>query len=272
ARPLALESHVAFMPRLGIIGTGLIGASIGLAAHSRGWEVLGYDRDPAAASGALIGDAIDRVAERAEIYAACSVIAIAAHISGTLEEIAALRKRILPRDQLVIDVSSIKGPIATAAEGIAAFVPTHPMAGGERHGPGAARSDLFEGRSWCYVPTRDEQRTARARAFIEELGAKPVKVDAREHDAIVALTSHLPQLLAYAFAQCVSERSGPNPELMDALCGPAGREFLRLGRSSPQMWDEIFSANGEALRRELVRFLAAVDDRAGRDIPGHNPH
>jgi prephenate dehydrogenase len=249
------------MPRLGIIGTGLIGASIGLATQARGWEVLGYDRDPAAASGALIGDAIDRVAERDEIYAECSVIAIAAHISGTLDEVGTLRRRILHRDQLVIDVSSVKAPIAAAAQGIAAFVPTHPMAGGERHGPGAARGDLFEGRSWCYVPTADEQRTLRARAFIEELGAKPVKVDAREHDAIVALTSHLPQLLAYAFTQCVHERYGLNPELVDALCGPAAREFLRLGRSSPQMWDEIFSANNQTLRAELTRFLAALDDR-----------
>jgi prephenate dehydrogenase len=253
------------MPRLGIIGTGLIGASIGLAAHTRGWEVLGYDRDPAASSGALVGDAIDRVVERDEIYGACSVVAIAAHISGTLEEIGGLRRRILHREQLVIDVSSVKAPIAAAAQGIAAFVPTHPMAGGERHGPGAARADLFEGRYWCYVPGIDDARTSQARAFIEDLGAKPVKVDPREHDAIVALTSHLPQMLAYAFSQCVSERSRENPELVDALCGPAARELLRLGRSSPQLWDEIFSANQQALHAELTRFLAAIDDRR---IPG----
>jgi prephenate dehydrogenase len=253
------------MPRLGIIGTGLIGASIGLAAQARGWEVLGYDRDPAAASSALINDAIDRVAEREEIYAESAVVVIAAHIRGTLDEIAALRRRVLPRDQLVIDVSSVKAPIAEAAAGISAFVPTHPMAGGERRGPGAARGDLFEGRFWCYVPTADEARTSQACGFIEELGAKPVRVDASEHDAIVALTSHLPQLLAYAFTQCVNERSGLNPELVDALCGPAAREFLRLGRSSPQMWDEIFSANNQGLRAELARFLATIDDRR---IPG----
>jgi prephenate dehydrogenase len=249
------------MPRLGIIGTGLIGASIGLAAHARGWEVLGHDRDPAAASGALIGEAIDRVAERDEIYAQCAVVAIATHISGTIEELATLRRRNLRSDQLVIDISSVKAPVALAAKGLDAFVPTHPMAGGERHGPGAARADLFEGRNWCYVPTADEARTAHARSFIEELGAKAVRVDPHEHDAIVALTSHLPQLLAYAFTQCVGERSAQNPELVDALCGPAAREFLRLGRSSPQMWDEIFSANNHALRAELTRFLATLDER-----------
>ncbi len=249
------------MPRLGIIGTGLIGASIGLASRARGWDVLGYDRDPAAASGALVGDAIDRVADRDEIYAACSVVVIAAPVSGTLEEIAALRGRIFHREQLIIDISSVKEPIAKAANGIAAFVPTHPMAGGERHGPGAARDDLFEGRSWCYVPSADESRTSQAIAFIESLGAKPVKIEAREHDAIVALTSHLPQLIAYAFSQCVSERSSQDPALVDALCGPAARELLRLGRSSPQLWDEIFTANNQALRAELTRFLAAIDDR-----------
>ena len=97
--------------------------------------------------------------------------------------------------------------------------------------------------------------------FIESLGAKPVKIEAREHDAIVALTSHLPQLIAYAFSQCVSERSSQDPALVDALCGPAARELLRLGRSSPQLWDEIFTANNQALRAELTRFLAAIDDR-----------
>jgi prephenate dehydrogenase len=249
------------VPRLGVIGTGLIGASIGLAARARGWEVLGCDRDPAAASGALRVGAIDRIAERDEIYASSDVVAIAAHVSGTLEEVASLRRRALRDDQLIIDVASVKVPVARAADGIATFVPTHPMAGGERRGPDAARSDLFEGRVWCYVPTSDELRSAQAAAFAGALGANPIPVDAQEHDAIVALTSHLPQLVAYAFAQRVSERAQTDPALVDALCGPAARELLRLGNSSPQMWDEIFSANREALQLELTRLRKALDDR-----------
>lgn len=249
------------MPCLGIIGTGLIGASIGLAARERGWDVLGCDRDPAAASSALRNAAIARIAERDEIYAVADVVAIAAHVSGTLEEIASLRRRALRDDQLIIDVASVKAPIERAADGIATFVPTHPMAGGERRGPDAARSDLFEGRVWCYVPTSDELRTAQARVFVEALGAISLEVDAREHDAIVALTSHLPQFIAYAFNQCVSERASSDPALVDALCGPAARELLRLGRSSPQMWDEIFAANREALQSELQRFRKVIDAR-----------
>jgi prephenate dehydrogenase len=249
------------MPCVGIVGTGLIGASIGLAARGRGWEALGCDRDPAAESVALRNGAIDRVAERDEIYGTADVVVIAAHVSGTLEEIMSLRRRALRDDQLIIDVASVKAPIARAADGIVTFVPTHPMAGGERRGPDAARSDLFEGRIWCFVPTPDELRSAQARVFVEALGATSLAVEAAEHDAIVALTSHLPQFIAYAFTQCVSERASSDPALVDALCGPAARELLRLGRSSPQMWDEIFAANREALQQELQRFRKAIDAR-----------
>ena len=249
------------MPCVGIVGTGLIGASIGLAARGRGWEALGCDRDPAAESVALRNGAIDRVAERDEIYGTADVVVIAAHVSGTLEEIMSLRRRALRDDQLIIDVASVKAPIARAADGIVTFVPTHPMAGGERRGPDAARSDLFEGRIWCFVPTSDELRSAQARVFVEALGATSLAVEAAEHDAIVALTSHLPQFIAYAFTQRVSERASSDPALVDALCGPAARELLRLGRSSPQMWDEIFAANREALQQELQRFRKAIDAR-----------
>ncbi len=249
------------MARLGVIGTGLIGASIGLAARRRGWDVAGYDFDPAASSDAHRIGAIDSVVDRDEIYERSDVIAIATHVDATLEEVASLRSRELRERQLVIDVASVKGAIADAGANVAAFVPTHPMAGSERHGAGAAHADLFEGRTWCYVPTADGPRTSRAKAFIEELGAKAFAVDAREHDRIVALTSHLPQLIAYAFTRCVSERSRSEPELVDALCGPAARELLRLGRSAPQMWEEIFATNGDELARELHRFLRAIDDR-----------
>ncbi|MGD0967545.1 MAG: prephenate dehydrogenase/arogenate dehydrogenase family protein [Candidatus Aquilonibacter sp.] len=249
------------MARLGIIGTGLIGASIGLAARSRGWDVLGCDRDPAAAAGALRAEAIERVSERDEIYATCDAVVIAAHVSGTLEEIAGLRRRPLRNDQVILDVASVKAPIARAATGVETFVPTHPMAGGERRGPDAARADLFTGRVWCYVPTQSAAHTAQAVAFVEVLGAKAVAVEAEQHDAIVALTSHLPQLLAYAFSERVNERAESDGEIVDALCGPAARELLRLGRSSPQMWDEIFAENRDALEHEVQRFRKALDDR-----------
>lgn len=251
--------------RVGIIGTGLIGASIGLAARSREWEILGFDDDAAATAGALEAGAIDRLAEREEIYANCDVVVLAMHVNATLAEIRALRTQAFSDEQLVIDVASVKDGITRTGAGISAFVPTHPMAGGERRGPAAARSDLFNGRTWCYVPTADDRRTAAARAFIAELGAEPVAVDALEHDRIVALTSHVPQLIAFAFTQCVNERAVHDPELVEALCGPVARELLRLGRSSQPMWDEIFAANAGAVRDELEHLHEVIDDRR---IPG----
>ncbi|HTU70786.1 MAG TPA: prephenate dehydrogenase/arogenate dehydrogenase family protein [Candidatus Baltobacteraceae bacterium] len=254
------------MSRLGIIGTGLIGASVGLAARSREWEVFGYDSTAEGLRGALGCGAIDSAVEQpSAIYATCDVIVIAAHLNATLAEVAALRSRPLRDDQLVIDVASVKEPVARAGAGVGAFVPTHPMAGGEQRGPAAARSDLFRGRTWCYVPTADERRTAAARVFVAKLGAEPVAVDAAQHDRIVALTSHVPQLVAFAFAQCVNERAVQAPELVEALCGPVARELLRLGRSSQPMWDEIFAANAGAVRAELAHLEEVIDDRR---IPG----
>lgn len=249
------------MARLGIIGTGMIGGSIGSAARARGWDVRGCDRDPVTARRAIDLGAIDRVAGRDELYAVCDVVVIAAHVDATVEEVRALHARALRDDQLVIDVASVKAPIVRAAGGLAAFVPTHPMAGSERSGPAGARADLFAGRTWVYVPTHDAARTERAFAFITQLGANAVAVpDAEMHDAIVALTSHLPQRIAYAFTQLVNERAEHDPALVDALCGPAARELLRLGRSSRAMWDDIFAANGDAVEREFERLRELIED------------
>jgi len=238
------------VPSLGLIGCGLMGASIGLGARARGWAVLGYDAAPAAAREAIDYGAIDRAAGRDEVYASSDIVVIAAHISGTLDEIARLHERPKRSGRIVLDVASIKGPIADAARGIAEFVPTHPMAGSERTGAAAARGDLFTGRTWCYVPSADEARVARVRDFIALLGAVPLAVDADRHDRVVAFTSHLPQWIAYAFAERY-ESEQTDRELFSALCGPAASELLRLGRSSRAMWDDIFAYNEPALCLEI---------------------
>jgi len=235
---------------LGVIGTGLIGGSIGLAARSRGWTVLGHDADASAATLALSAGALDEIAERDAIYRGCAIIAIAAPVQATLDEVRALSGRALGSEQLVLDTASVKGAIALAGAGVSAFVPTHPMAGSERSGAVAARADLFSERTWCVVPTADDERTRRACAFVAQIGARPLTISAEEHDRTVALTSHLPQLFAFAFARRVAERSSRGEEI-EALCGPAGKELLRLGRSSPALWEEIFRANAPALGAEL---------------------
>jgi prephenate dehydrogenase len=239
---------------VGIIGTGLIGASIGLRARGAGHAVVGYDASDEALAAAIEAGAIERAVSRGELLACAGIVVIAAPIDATIGEIGAMRESPEIRAGLVIDVASVKGPVAVAAHGLANFVGTHPMAGSERSGAAAARTDLFEGKPWLYVPPGNATLEERARAFIELMGANPSAVDAGDHDRIVALTSHLPQLLAFAFAR----RVGRLGDAADPMCGPVARELLRIGNSSPSMWDSIFGANRENIEEELRALLAEL--------------
>jgi prephenate dehydrogenase len=239
---------------VGIVGTGLIGASIGLRARASGALVLGCDSSEAALAAAREAGAIDRIAPRGTLLASAGVLVLAVPLDATLGEIGALRESPQIRAALVMDVASVKAPVAAAARGLANFVGTHPMAGSERSGAAAARADLFEGRPWLYVPPGNADLEAQAREFIESMGASPSAVDASEHDRIVALTSHLPQLLAFAFARRVralGETAGP-------MCGPVARELLRIGGSNPAMWDPIFAANRANIEEELRVLMAEL--------------
>ena len=245
---------------VGLVGTGLIGASIGLAARSLGWHVVGCDVDATALRDAQDVRAIDEIVERREIYDCADVVVIAAPLDATLVEIERLRSERPARPRLLIDVASVKEPVARAAADIAHFVPTHPMAGSERTGALAARGDLFENRTWAYVASGDPDSERRTVEFAGELGALPVQVEAAEHDRIVAMTSHLPQLIATLFSARLRSGSDAN---VDALCGPAARELLRLGRSDYSLWRPIFEhnqANVSIEARALAGELRAAAD------------
>jgi len=239
---------------VGIIGTGVIGGSIGLRARACGFHVLGYDAGEAALDAALQTKAIDERSTRAALLERADTIVIAAPIDATVAEIGILRESSNLRATLAIDVASVKAPIVAAARGLANFVATHPMAGSERSGAVAARADLFDGKNWLYVVPADDGLESRARAFIQSMGATPITVDAVQHDRIAALTSHVPQLIAFAFAKRV-RALGPAAE---ALCGPVARELLRLGNSNPLVWDPIFEANEANVSAELRLLLAEL--------------
>ncbi|HLY01322.1 MAG TPA: prephenate dehydrogenase/arogenate dehydrogenase family protein [Candidatus Cybelea sp.] len=252
---------------LGIFGVGLIGGSIGLRARRNGLEVLGYDSDPAALEEAQAAGAIDTVVPRDEISLQVDVLVIAAHLGATLREIERLRERGDAACALILDVASVKTPVVSAARGLKNLVATHPMAGGERSGASSARADLFEGRPWAYVPPGDAQLDMRACEFITSLGGTPFAISAEEHDRIVAITSHVPQVFAYRYARILREKEG-NAE---RLRGPVARELLRIASMSPAMWREIFSANAanveSDLRRLAAELYAAADElSADQDV------
>jgi prephenate dehydrogenase len=242
---------------LGIFGVGLIGGSIGLGARRNGLHVIGYDSDPSALEQARVAGAIDAVATLEELPCLVDVLVIAAHLGATLAEIERLRERNDANCALILDVASVKTPVVVAARGLKNFVASHPMAGSERSGASNARGDLFDGRPWAFVPTGDAQLDARACGFIVSLGGLPLAVGAEEHDRIVAVTSHVPQVVAYRYARLLHEERGA-----EQLCGPAARELLRIASMDPAMWREIFSANAGNVEHDLRRLAAELEAAA----------
>ena len=243
---------------LGILGTGLIGASIGLRARENGWHVLGYDADGNASAQALSCGAIDEIASRQDVLARANVIALATPPQATIAELETLGATAA---NLVFDVASVKVPVAQAAAGVKNFVASHPMAGREQSGPGAARAELFVERPWAYVPTGDAALDERFRAFVTMLGARPFAIDAALHDRTVALTSHLPQLLAFAF---VEQLLSLPPEAREHFSGPVARELRRIGASDRKLWQEIFELNHTNLSREARALSRTLQDRADK--------
>jgi prephenate dehydrogenase len=194
------------------------------------------------------------------------VLAIAAHLGATLTEIERLADRSDTACALMLDVASVNTHVVAAARGLKNFVASHPMAGSERGGASNARGDLFEGRPWAYVPTGEAQLDARACDFIASLGALPLAIGAEDHDRIVAIASHVPQVLAYRYARLLKEERGA-----EKLYGPVARELLRIASMDPVMWREILSANAANVERDLRRLAAdleaAADELAARSRP-----
>jgi prephenate dehydrogenase len=245
---------------VGVFGVGAIGGSIALRGRQNGARVFGYDRDASALEAAKACGAIDEAMDADELRERADVLVIAAHLAPTLAEIARLQSAGGRMPALVTDVASVKVPVARAARGLENFVAGHPMAGTERGGVAAARPDLFEGRTWAYVPSGDAQLDDRACDFISSLGAKPLAVSAEEHDRIVAITSHVPQVVAYCYAQLLTDTEGA-----ERLCGPVARELLRIAKMDPAMWRDVLAANSVNVERDL-RSLAAGLEKAGSDL------
>lgn len=251
---------------IGILGTGLIGASIGMRARACGMRVLGMDARPQNAQLALRRGALDEVGERADALA-CDVVVLASPIDATVADLRSADLR-ASRASLIVDVASVKGPIVDAGAGIARFVASHPMAGSERSGPGAADAGLFVGRPWAYVPAVDASASAAMQAFAREMGATPYAVDARVHDRIVARTSHVPQLFAWLMARRFDE---DDCAAIDGLMGPVARELARLSHSDKALWREILLANAANVESELRLLSRQLNEAADALHEGKPP-
>jgi prephenate dehydrogenase len=245
---------------LGIAGVGLIGGSIALRARERGIQVIGYDRART--------DVIDRILDQSvesldELANRSRTLVLALPVDATVSAIRMLRGKSFGDLRLVVDVASVKSPIVREAAGWSAFVATHPIAGAEQSGPGAARGDLFAGRTWTYVPTAPALELL-VREFIEAMGARPFPIDADAHDRALAMTSHLPQVVVATLGAMLEERGIPSE-----LAGPGLISTLRLAGSPWDLWETILRANESALAPALrdlgTRLCGLADDLKAGD-------
>jgi prephenate dehydrogenase len=222
-----------------IIGTGLIGTSVGLGLRRRGVEVWLEDRDPGtAATAAQLGAGTvggpladpDVVIVAVPPFMTASTIsqALRTYITSTLSDVASTKSHL----QLQIDADS---------SALARFVPGHPLAGREVSGPAAARHDLFADRVWALAPSEatDPARTHQIAALVESLGAVPVLTTPDAHDRAVAITSHTPQVVASLVAAGLEPLSDSDAR----LSGQGLRDVTRLAGSDPDLWTEILSSN-----------------------------
>jgi len=248
---------------LGIVGVGLIGGSIGMAARRAGWEVLGVDTAATLVRAMELG-AIDRPAELAEAGDVDLLV-----LATPLSRIPELLRGLAATDAVVTDVGSAKAAVvrSAASAGVRRFVGGHPMAGSQLAGVANASPDLFRGARYLLTPTGDTLPEAYAvvTQFVrDDLGAMPTAVDPERHDLMVAALSHLPHLLAVALLQVTSEIS---PDAL-ALAGPSFRDLTRVGAANPALWADILAENAGAVREVLSSFTEAmrrldddIDDR-----------
>jgi prephenate dehydrogenase len=249
--------------RITILGTGLIGASIGLALREQnfGGEIFGWDKNPSELAIALSRGAIDHAVEDPITAATGSdLILLAGPVFSILEWIDQLGPLLGPH-QLVTDVGSVKGAVSEHAArsfggvGQAQFLPGHPMAGKEVHGSEHADAALFQGAVWLFTPLASSptptELEAEWRAWVMKFGCRTLDLDAKRHDELCAWVSHLPQFVSTAMSAMLEDKFAGDED-MRAIGGRALREMTRLGASPYSMWRDVAHTNTEAIAETLL--------------------
>jgi prephenate dehydrogenase len=240
--------------RVHIVGTGLLGASIGLALIERGIEVTLEDQSPTALTMASdYGAGVKRTEAHKEpelVVVAVPPDVVADVVQDALER--------FPR-AVVIDVASVKSGIyeavAKASPHSHRYVGTHPMAGRERGGALSARSDLFTARPWV-ICANGSPRAGQVEAFVMSLGAVPIALSGEDHDKAVALISHTPQIVSSVMA---ARLQGATDEAL-ALAGGGLRDVTRIASGDPSLWMQIIQHNAPAILEHLRELQSDVTD------------
>jgi prephenate dehydrogenase len=254
------------LPRVALVGCGLIGGSFALALRAAGGvhTVIGFDRDPSTAQRAAALGIVDRVATSlADTVADADLVMIATPVAQA-QAIFATIVPVLGANALVTDVGSTKRDVIAAARAtfgaaLGRFVPGHPIAGREVHGPDAAKPDLFRGKRVLLTPLAENgpASIARVAAAWTACGGLVETLDADAHDRVLSSVSHLPHLLAYALVAQIA--AAPDAARRFGLAGSGFRDFTRIAASSPEMWRDIALANRAALLDDLDAYRGNLD-------------
>jgi prephenate dehydrogenase len=248
--------------RIAVVGTGLIGGSIGLALGALGHEVVGFDLDTDRLARALelgaVGVAADDLVAAARgadaAFVALPVGAIADAVAGLLDA----------GVPFVTDVGSVKGPVVAAVaarcgDAAARFIGGHPMAGSEQDGIDGARADVFVGAAWVLTPTptTSEDAYTTLRALLREMRAEVVAVTPEDHDVLVSFVSHVPQLAASTLMDVATTHEEQHRALLRLAAG-GFRDMTRIAASHPAIWLDILTSNRDAVLGALDAYLAGL--------------
>jgi prephenate dehydrogenase len=249
------------LTRVAVLGVGLIGGSIGLAARRRlEAEVVGHSRNPATVERAVELGALDLgAASAAEACEGAEIVFCAGPVAALPDQAREALDACGP-DTVVTDVGSTKSELVDALGGDERFIGGHPLAGAETAGVGNARADLFEGARWYLTPTDRSSGLLydRLQRTVAGLGARPQAIDPAAHDRLMATISHLPHVVANALAAEAAAELSRDSERMPEV-GPSFRDTTRVAGSNPAIWADIFASN----RGAVADSVEAVARRLG---------
>jgi prephenate dehydrogenase len=250
--------------RIAVLGVGLIGGSIGLAARRHlDAEVAGFDPDRDLLGRAAELGAIDRPGESVAAAVEGAELVFCAAPVTALPGLAAEALDAAGEECAITDVGSVKRDVIAALGSESRFIGGHPLAGAETSGVENARADLFEGARWYLTPTQSTGGLLydRLQRAIAELGARPQAIEAETHDRLMATISHLPHVLANVLvtqaAKALSEEAEHLPEV-----GPSFRDATRVAGANPAIWGDIFAGNREAVAAEIDGVVARLSEAA----------
>ncbi len=250
---LSGEQPYGNAPRALVVGTGLIGSSIGKALRNEGWNVSGMDTDPQQLEVAMQNGAVG-----SEGWAPGPDLAVVAVPPDAVVETAAFCLGEV-NAKLVTDVASVKSRIVASVND-PRFIGGHPMAGSEQLGAGGADGAMFVKRTWVLTPGphSDPEAYAKLHGILTAIGAHVVGMDALEHDKLVAMVSHVPHLSAAALMN-IATNEATDQDLLMKLAAGGFRDMTRIASGSPDIWPQICSANSEAISESLGQLIHALE-------------